>query len=55
MKSMDNAALGIVTAWHYDFNHQSAKNKQFVKAYLDSTAPAPSPTSWRWAAMTACT
>jgi branched-chain amino acid transport system substrate-binding protein len=33
LKSMGDAGLGIITAFHYDFNHQSAKNKAFVAAY----------------------
>ena len=33
LKSMGNAGLGFITAFHYDYNHQSAKNKEFVAAY----------------------
>jgi len=33
LKSMGNAGLGFITAFHYDFNHQSAMNKAFVTAY----------------------
>jgi len=33
LKSMGDVALGIVTAFHYDPNHQSQMNKDFVKAY----------------------
>ena len=33
IKSMQEAALGIVTVSNYDFNHQSAKNKAFVDAF----------------------
>jgi branched-chain amino acid transport system substrate-binding protein len=33
LKSMGDAGLGLITAFHYDFNHQSAKNKGFVAAY----------------------
>jgi branched-chain amino acid transport system substrate-binding protein len=33
LKSMGNAALGIITVWHYDFNDDSKLNKEFVKAY----------------------
>ena len=33
LKSMGNAALGIVTAWHYDYNLDNKMNKDFVKAY----------------------
>ena len=33
LKSMGDAGLGLITAFHYDFNHQSEKNKAFVAAY----------------------
>jgi branched-chain amino acid transport system substrate-binding protein len=33
LKGMGDAGLGIITAWHYDFNDPSARNKEFVKAY----------------------
>jgi branched-chain amino acid transport system substrate-binding protein len=33
LKSMGDAALGIITVIHYDYNHQSALNKTFVAAY----------------------
>src|SRR6476619_3704984 len=33
LKSMGDAALGIITAFHYDPNHNSAMNKDFVKAF----------------------
>ena len=33
VKSMGNAALGIITVWHYDYNDDSRLNKEFVKAY----------------------
>ena len=33
LKSMGDAGLGLITAFHYDFNHQSAMNKKFVAAY----------------------
>lgn len=33
LKSMGDVALGIITGFHYDPNHQSAMNKDFVKAY----------------------
>jgi branched-chain amino acid transport system substrate-binding protein len=32
-KTMGDASLGIVTAYHYDHNHQSALNREFVKAF----------------------
>jgi len=33
VKSMGNAALGIITVWHYDYNDDTKLNKEFVKAY----------------------
>jgi len=33
LKNMGDAALGIITVWHYDFNDDSKLNKDFVKAY----------------------
>jgi branched-chain amino acid transport system substrate-binding protein len=33
LKSMGDAALGIITAFHYDPNHKSAMNAKFVKDY----------------------
>jgi branched-chain amino acid transport system substrate-binding protein len=33
IKVMGDAALGIITASHYDWAHKSAKNEAFVKAY----------------------
>jgi len=35
LKSMGNAALGIITVSDYDYNHQSPMNQEFVKAYND--------------------
>ncbi len=32
-KAMGDAALGILTVYHYDHNHQSALNREFVKAF----------------------
>jgi branched-chain amino acid transport system substrate-binding protein len=34
-KSMGDAAVGIITTFHYDHNHQSAMNRDFVKAFND--------------------
>ena len=34
IKSMGEAAVGMVTVSNYDFNHQSAKNKSFVDAFF---------------------
>ena len=33
LKSMGDASIGIITAMHYDYNHDSALNKEFVAAY----------------------
>ena len=33
LKSMGDDAIGIVTAFHYDYNHASPLNKEFVAAY----------------------
>lgn len=33
LESMGDSAEGIITAFHYDYNHQSEKNKAFVEAY----------------------
>jgi branched-chain amino acid transport system substrate-binding protein len=35
LKNMGDIALGIITVSDYDYNHQSAMNKAFVKAYND--------------------
>jgi branched-chain amino acid transport system substrate-binding protein len=33
LKSMGDAGLGIITAFHYDYSHDSAANKAFVEEY----------------------
>lgn len=33
IKQMGDAALGIITAWNYDHNHNSKMNKDFVAAF----------------------
>ena len=33
IKSLGDLAIGRISAWHYDYNHQSKKNVDFVKAY----------------------
>ena len=33
LRGMGEAALGIVTAFHYDYNHDSKLNKEFVAAF----------------------
>ena len=35
LKSMGDAALGIITVSDYDYNHDSPLNREFVKAYND--------------------
>ena len=53
-QEMGDAALDIITAWHYDHNHDSTMNKDFVEAFKQERT-ASIRTSWRSAAMTACT
>jgi branched-chain amino acid transport system substrate-binding protein len=36
LQNMGEAAVGIVTAFHYDYSHDSAANKAFVKAFNDA-------------------
>ena len=33
VRSMGNAALGIISVWHYDYNDDSKLNKEFVAVY----------------------
>jgi branched-chain amino acid transport system substrate-binding protein len=33
LKNMGDSALGIITSAHYDYNHASARNKEFVTAF----------------------
>lgn len=33
LKGMGDAAIGIITSFHYDWNHKSKTNEDFVKAY----------------------
>jgi branched-chain amino acid transport system substrate-binding protein len=33
LKAMGDIALGRISAWHYDYNHQSKTNLDFVKAF----------------------
>ena len=37
-KSMGDASLGIVTVYHYDHNHDSVLNREFVKAFNEANA-----------------
>jgi branched-chain amino acid transport system substrate-binding protein len=41
LKSMGDASLGIITAYHYDYNHDSATNRAFVKAYNEANNRNP--------------
>ena len=41
LKSMGEAALGIITAFHYDPTHDSAINKKFVKDYNEAYGRNP--------------
>ena len=41
LKSMGDIGIGMITAAHYDYNHDSAKNKAFVKAYHDAYGRNP--------------
>jgi branched-chain amino acid transport system substrate-binding protein len=41
LQSMGEAGLGIITVYHYDLNHDSALNKEFVKAYNDANKRNP--------------
>jgi branched-chain amino acid transport system substrate-binding protein len=33
LKSMGDAGLGIITAWHYDYKADNARNREFVKVF----------------------
>jgi branched-chain amino acid transport system substrate-binding protein len=41
LKSMGDVALGIITGFHYDHNHPSAMNRDFVKAYNEAYGRNP--------------
>jgi branched-chain amino acid transport system substrate-binding protein len=41
LQSMGEAGLGIITVYHYDLNHDSALNRDFVKAYNDANRRNP--------------
>jgi branched-chain amino acid transport system substrate-binding protein len=38
LKSMGDAGLGIITVYHYDYNHDSPLNREFVRAYTEANA-----------------
>ncbi len=41
LKGMGDAGLGIITAFHYDYNHDSAMNKSFVATYQSEFKRTP--------------
>jgi branched-chain amino acid transport system substrate-binding protein len=41
LKNMGEAGLGIITALHYDYNHDSAMNAAFVKSYKEAFGRNP--------------
>jgi branched-chain amino acid transport system substrate-binding protein len=41
LKSMGDVGIGIITAFHYDFNHVSATNAAFVRTYRDTFGRNP--------------
>lgn len=41
LKSMGDASLGIITALHYDYTHDSAANKAFVAAFTKAYSRNP--------------
>ena len=41
LRSMGDASMGIITAFHYDYNHDSAMNRDFVKAFHGATNRDP--------------
>jgi branched-chain amino acid transport system substrate-binding protein len=45
LKSMGDTALGIITAWHYDYSQDSKANQEFVKGYNDEFKRNPDFTS----------
>jgi len=41
LKSMGDAALGIITAWHYDWLDKNPKNTEFVKVFREMNGRFP--------------
>jgi branched-chain amino acid transport system substrate-binding protein len=41
LKSMGDAGIGIITSFHYDYNHASAVNAAFVKSYKEAFGRNP--------------
>ena len=54
LNGMGDAVIGVVTAHLYSADHHSPKNKAFVEAFKKANNGCGR-TSWRSAAMTACT
>jgi branched-chain amino acid transport system substrate-binding protein len=53
LADMGDVALGVVTSHHYSAAHKSPTNKKFVAAFKKPPTSS-APTSWPWAATTAC-
>ena len=45
LESMGDTALGIITAWNYDYNQDSKANQDFVKGYNEEFKRNPDFTS----------
>jgi branched-chain amino acid transport system substrate-binding protein len=41
LKNMGDAGIGIITSFHYDYNHDSAVNAAFVKSYKEAFGRNP--------------
>jgi branched-chain amino acid transport system substrate-binding protein len=41
LKNMGDAGIGIITSFHYDYNHASATNAAFVKSYKEAFGRNP--------------
>jgi len=48
---MGDAALGLITAFHYDYNHKSAANTKFVTAYHGAYGRNPTSQRRGWDGM----
>jgi branched-chain amino acid transport system substrate-binding protein len=53
LSDMGDVALGVINAHHYSAAHPSPMNKKFV-ADFQAMPTSSAPTSWPWAATTAC-
>ena len=54
LKSMGDSALGIITAWHYDYTDKNAEERR-VREGCTTRCTSATRTSSRSAATTACT